>query len=163
MRPNNSWPFSHNFPQSIYSGLRCFLQAPRCLYLQFLLFTDDWWNSCSNTCPESMKWCFAIYHLIFNADIHFSFKTLELPWRGAFDDNCTTSNRLKNGGITGDKQSGIKQTNQRVNTGELNTVNIHSVHVQWGDHREEGFRLVRRLYERARNVTTITKKYRSII
>ncbi len=32
--------------------------------------------------------------------------------------------------INGDKQSDIKQTNQRVNTGEIYTVNIHFVNVK---------------------------------
>lgn len=70
------------------TGLCCFLHIlqlpPRCLYLQFHLFTDHWRNICSYTCPESMKWFFAIYHYIFNADIQFSFKTQELSQKNAF-------------------------------------------------------------------------------
>ena len=82
MRHNVFWLLLHYFYRGGFeAGLGCFLnilELPQCLYLQFHLFTHQCRNICSNTCPKSMKWCFAIYHLIFNADIQFSFKTQEL-------------------------------------------------------------------------------------
>lgn len=78
MHFNTFWLLRHYFsPSGFEAGLGRFLnilQPPQCLYLQFHLFTDHWRNICSNTCPKSKKWCFAIYHLIFNGQIQFSFK-----------------------------------------------------------------------------------------
>lgn len=78
MHFNSFWLLLHYFsPSGFEAGLGRFLnilQPPQCLYLQFHLFTDHWRNICSNTCPKSKKWCFAIYHLIFNGQIQFSFK-----------------------------------------------------------------------------------------
>lgn len=36
---------------------------------------------------------------------------MEFHGEAAFDDNYTTSNRMKNGGIKADKQTDAKQTN----------------------------------------------------
>lgn len=78
MHFNSFWLLLRYFsPSGFEAGLGRFLnilQPPQCLYLQFHLFTDHWRNICSNTCPKSKKWCFAIYHLIFNGQIQFSFK-----------------------------------------------------------------------------------------
>ena len=82
LRHNVFWLLLHNFYRGGFEAGLCrflnILELPQCLYLQFHLFTHQCRNICSNTCPKSMKWCFAIYHLIFNADIQFSFKTQEL-------------------------------------------------------------------------------------
>lgn len=118
MHFNSFWLLLHYFsPSGFEAGLGRFLnilQPPQCLYLQFHLFTDHWRNICSNTCPKSEKWCFAIYHLIFNGQNSVLLQTQKNFHRWApFDDKQNNIQfAWKYTGIQGGKHQ-IFQTNKR--------------------------------------------------
>lgn len=118
MHFNSFWLLLHYFsPSGFEAGLGRFLnilQPPQCLYLQFHLFTDHWRNICSNTCPKSEKWCFAIYHLIFNGQNSVLLQTQKnFHRRAPFDDKQNNIQfAWKYTGIQGGKHQ-IFQTNRR--------------------------------------------------
>lgn len=82
MRFNSFWLLSHYFLRVdlkqgwAASWISYSLRSVFIYNSTYLQITGG--TSAPNTCPKSKKWCFALYHLIFNAEIQFSFKTEEL-------------------------------------------------------------------------------------